>query len=517
MKKKITASLHLYIPTMDDSEENSYITNDNGEVLYYGKPFFDNDLKSFVQYDPDFYSNFTFVMNRDGTLWYEANLYLLDLIEKDDAYYESQRVPKTTISEHANALQKYKLFCDQRDEENELINGECKLIPYWKVAKRAFSRPNIKYRNELQARVNSDEIEDSYARKLLYPITAFYNFINEKYGKDYLILGKGVKMPGRTTKVYLKTGDDKGILVDSNECNAIRGSKNDKLGYIKDSGNQKPLTLEQQIIVFDIIYERGQPEIIISHLFSIYSSARMDTTFTIRLRHFMNCLPDDYTERGLREWRNKHEPFEANKEYLILVGTSTLIDAKGLEKEYKLHVRGWVMELVRTYSVSKRGVERRKNIKFPQKDPLDEYVFITKKYNPYYVAKSDPNKGCYNILPNGGAIRTYHTEHIRDKVNFEFKFHFLRASSLMNLVRMYRSLPDELKMSESEIINQAQLRAGHTSQKTTQGYLDHDKKEARRLESIDMHGDKLLEWVLDKRIVKLSADGKQCEVYEEWE
>jgi hypothetical protein len=514
MKKKVTTNLHLYVPTMDGSKEKNLIVDHHGEGLYYSKPFFDEDLKSFVQYDPEYYSNFTFVLNRDGTLWYEANLFLLDLIEKDSAYYESQRVSRSTISEHANSLQKYKLFCDERDDENDLTDDEREVKPYWRVAKRPFSRPNIKYRNQLQDQVSSGEINKRYASKLLYPITAFYNFINEKYGKDYLILGKGVVMPGNITKVIIETGDEKGILVDSNEANNIRGSNNDRLGYIKDGGNQKPLTPEQQIKVFEVINEKGQPEIIISHLFSVYTGARMDTTFTLRLRTFMNCLPDDYTLNGLREWRNKNDPFEVNKEYKILVGARTLIDAKGLDKEYKLYVRGWIMEMVRTYAVSKRAAERRKNIKFPQKDPLDEYVFITNEYNPYYVAKSDPNKGYYNNLPNGGAIRTYHTNNIRKKIDFEFKFHFLRATYLMNLVQMLRNLPDELKMSESTILKEAQLRAGHTSPKTTQGYLEHKEQEEKRLESIDMHGDKLLEWINNKGIVKLSEDGQQCKAFE---
>jgi hypothetical protein len=514
LKNKNSTNLYIYTPTMEDRAEYTPIANHNGEVLYHSKPFYDNELKSCLEYDPDFYSNFTFVLNRDGTLWYDANLYLLHLIEQDDAYLEEQRVPKVTIAGHAEALQKYKLFCDERDDENGLSKDQRERMPFWRVAKRPFSRPNIKYRDYLQLRINKGELQGSYVKKLLYPITAFYNFINEKFGKDYLNLGRGVMMPGTVVLVPVDTGNGTGKIVDSNEANRVRGSKKQNLGYIKDGGNTKPLTHEQQIKLFDIIYAKGQPEIIVSHIFAIESAARMDTTFTLRLRHFMNSFPENYSLTGLAKWRKKHEPYDANEVYKIRVGVSTLIDAKGLDKQYVLKVPGWVMEMVRTYAVSKRAVGRRKQIKFPQENSLDEYVFITSSFNPYYVAKSDPNKGYYSNLLNGGSIRTYNTNNIKKNIDFEYKFHFLRATCLMNLVIGLRERKD---LTESKILDIVSDFAGHTDVKTTRGYLDYSENEKNRYQAYDIRGDKLMSWISDHGLVKISDDGMECNVYGGWE
>ena len=174
LNKKITTNLHLYTPTLDDSKENTVINDEKGEVLFYGKPLFDDYWLQHIEYDPDYYAHFRYVMNRDGTLWYEANLYLINLIQYDTAYTEDQRITQSTIDSHSEALQKYKLFCDEQDEELDLIRNrnksESNESPYWKVAKRPFSRPNIKYRDYLQQLINQKKIGHKYAKKILYPV-----------------------------------------------------------------------------------------------------------------------------------------------------------------------------------------------------------------------------------------------------------------------------------------------------------------------------------------------------------
>lgn len=335
LNKKISTNLHLYIPSTEEKENNTPIVDSNGEVLYYSKSFFDNYWLEHISYDPEVYAHFTFVMNRDGTLWYEANLYIINLIQYDTAYNEDQRIPQATIAAHSEALQKYKRYCDEQDDELDLIHARDKIerekMPYWRVAKRPFNRPNIKYRDYLQERVTVEEIADTYARKLLRPVTAFYDFINEYFGKDYLFLGKGVTMPGKVDKTIIMIDEDRGIIKDKKEANKIRGSHNKSLGYIEDGGNTKPLIERQQLEIFDLIYASGQPEIIISFLFAIKSAARMDTTFTLRLRYFMNNLPENYSPACLNEWRKKEKKYVATRLYPISIGEGTLIDAKGLE------------------------------------------------------------------------------------------------------------------------------------------------------------------------------------------
>ena len=496
INKKISTNLSLYIPTLDNNKNNNPIVDHNGKTIFYAKPFFNNYWIDHINYDSSYYSHFTFVMNRNGSLWYEANLYLINLIEYDTAYNEDQRITPSTISDQAKSLQKYKLFCDEKDDELDYIQGRYKLEsnnnPFWKIAKRPFSRPNFKYRDYLQERVDKNEICLNYARKLLYPITSFYNFINEYFGKDYLILGKGIAMPGKESNSLIIIDKNKSLHVKTNESNKIRGSNNKHLGYINDGGNTKPLKETEQLQILNIILDKGQAEIIISFLFSFTTASRIDTTFTLRLCHFIDNLPENYSECESSKWRKTQTKFIPDEIYDVLIGEGTLIDAKGLEKRYYLKIPGWMMEMIRTYIVSKRAVKRRMKIKFPQDNPLEEYVFITQNFNPYFIAKSDLNKNKYKKMNNGGAIRVFIAEEITKKIQFKFKFHYLRATCLMNI---YTKMQLDNKLTSIQQMDFLKKFAGHNNENTTRQYLDYSLNEQYRYEAYDYRGDKLLNWL----------------------
>lgn len=496
INKKVSTNLFLYIPTIYNSKNNTPIIDHNSQTTFYAKSLFDNYWINHINYDPSYYPHFTFVINRDGSIWYEANLYLVNLIQNDTAYNEDQRITQSTIYDHARSLQQYKLFCDEKDDELDDAQyrdkDERENNPFWKIAKRPFSRPNFKYRDYLQARVDKNEISTNYAKKLLYPITSFYNFINEYFGKDYLILGKGIEMPGKESKSLIIVDKNKSLIVNTNESNKIRGSTNKHLGYINDGGNTKPLTETEQLQLLDVLYNQGQVEIIISFIFSLITAARMDTTFTLRLCHFIDNLPKNYSQYELIKWRSTQTKFNSDQIYTVLIGEGTLIDAKGLEKRYYLQIPGWMMEMIRTYIVSERAVNRRMKIKFPQDNPLEEYVFITQNFNPYYIAKSDLNKNKYKNMNNGGAIRVFITEKITKEIQFKFKFHYLRATCLMNI---YTKMQLDNKLTYTQQMDFLRNFAGHKSEKTTRQYLDYSKNEELRYEAYDYRGDKLLSWL----------------------
>ncbi len=149
------------------------------------------------------------------------------------------------------------------------------------------------------------------------------------------------------------------------------------------------------------------------------------------------------------------------------------------------------MQVLQRYCISERAIHRRKNICFPQENPLDEYVFITKNYDPYYCSKSDPNKAKYNTLPAGGALRSYKKDHIDPYINFEYKFHFLRATALWNLLQ---KLLEDGEISENKILKEVAKFAGHKDTQTTKGYVDYKPDEEARYKAIDQHGAKLYQW-----------------------
>jgi len=498
-KQHAVCNLHLYIPTMIEEKSYTPIPDKNGEVIYYGKPYYDEYTKAVLEFDPDYYSHFQFVVNRDGTLWYEANRYLLNMLNNDTAYLESQRVSKKTIKEHASALQRYKWFCDERDDElikeGRITEQKRKEMPFWRVAKRPTSRPNFVYKKHLmeQGGPNKKKLAPRTIKKYIEPITSFYEFIIKEYGRSFLDIGKHVVMPGKVVD-YLIPTERGAILSTGNEANRVPVANNENNGYIHDGGNTKPLKPQQQEQIFRLIFEKGQPEINISHYFAIETAARMNTVFTLRLRHFMKTLPLDDTPQSLAAWKKENDTYDVKKIYRIKIGGSELVDTKGLDRSYELQVPGVIMQVVQRYCMSERAIHRRKNIKFPQKNPLNEYVFITKNYDPYYCSKSDPNKEKYTTLPAGGALRRYKKDHIDPYINFEYKFHFLRATALWNLLQ---GLKENGEMSEDEMLQDVAKLAGHRDTKTTKGYLNYTPNEEARYRAIDQHGEKLYQWAKD--------------------
>ncbi len=495
-KKYAVCNLHIYTPTMNDDDSHTPIADENGEVMYYGKSFYDEYTKEAIEFDPDHYAHFQLVVNRDGSLWYEANRYLLQILHDDNAYLESQRIPKATIKEHATALQRYKWFCDDRDDdlvEKAIITEEQrKAMPFWRVAKRATSRPNFIYKRYLMENggLKKKKLSPRTIKKLISPTTEFYNFINEEYGHDFLVLGKMVTMPGKIISYPVETHRGN-IVVKGNEANSVPMAENENDGYIRDGGNTKPLKPFQQEQIIKLILDKGQPEIITSHLFAIETAARMNTVFTLRLRHFMTSLPLDNTPQSLAVWKKENDIYDINEVYTIKIGGEQLVDSKGLDSSYKLQVPGEMMQVLQRYCMSERAIHRRENIRFPQQNPLDEYVFITKNYDPYYCSKSDPNKAKYNTLPAGGALRSYKKDHIDPYISFEYKFHFLRATALWNLLQ---KLLKDGKIPKDKIIEDVAEFAGHKDTKTTKGYVKYEHNEEARYKAIDQHGAKLYQW-----------------------
>lgn len=547
-KTKATCNLSLYSPTMNGDELNEAIVDNDGEILYYGKPVLDDLEKRLFSYNPTEYSNFTLVLNNDGTLWYEANRFLVDLVKYDDAYLETQRISRQTIADLASGLQKYKCFCDEHDEEKvyELLDEELKRIglptktvideltyksknkeelseketnqlllhpiwldkmevkeknlrekqskePFWKVAKRPTSRPNHLYREYLKKRIHDNDLASSTAEKYLRPITKFYNFIIEKYGPDYLILGHRVTMPGKVTS-YIKETEKGFILLEGNEANKVPKANNgdkESLGYIRDGGYTKPLSKVQQEELFNLLHQIAQPEMTASHLFSIMSAARVRTVFTLRLCHFMKSLPTDNSPSSLNLWKTENDIYEDDKVYRIKVGPTELVDTKGLDAEYSLKVPGHMMKFMQQFCMSERTRRRRANIKFPQANSLHEYVFITKNFNPYHCSKADPNKKMYKNLPDGNAMRQFNASKITPNIDFEYKFHFLRATALLNMLQglINEGIPEEKALEETQDF------AGHKDKETTKRYLDWKPNEELRYKAFDKHAKKLYGWV----------------------
>jgi hypothetical protein len=489
MNKIATTSLHIFTPTTDNNPKNLPIIDHNGEILYYARPS-DDDLKFEDKYDLTKYSNFTFVLNRDGTLWREANLYLLNMIDEDVGYNEETRISHKTIAAHAKALQDYKFFSDLKDHENRFNEEERKTKAFWMIAKRPTSRPNFKYKEHLEKRMLNKELQPSTVKKMIRPITSFYEFVQKELGMTF-----ETTMPGKKFGTFIDTGNGNSILVNGNEANQVRGATNFDDGYIRDLGKLRPLDEQEQAQLFKVLHDDGQPEMMLSHTFAYLTAARMDTVFTLRLNTFIDTFPEDYSKTGIKQWYTKQKQVEPYKEYIIMIGTGTLIDAKGTVKNYTLKVPGYLIRMIRIYIVSERAKKRREMMHHKQNNPLHEYLFVTDKGRPYYVAKSDPHKDKYKNLPDGGAVRVFKTNVISKRISFEYSFHFLRATCLMNLIRTHQPLVDKGIWTSDELEKFVQRRAGHKNINTTRNYLKYKDLKKHRAEAIEVRAKKLISWI----------------------
>lgn len=502
MNKIATTQLHIYSPTIDSNSANTPIVDHNGEVLYYAKPP-DYDLKYEDQFDLTRYSNFTFVLNRDGTLWKEANLYLLNMIEEDTGYSEETRISYKTIAVHAKALQDYKFFCDLNDDENALNEEDRKTKAFWMVAKRPTSRPNFKYKEHLEKRMFNNELRPSTVKKMIRPITSFYEFVQKELGMTFETM-----MPGKKFSALVDTGNGNGKFVVGNEANQVHGTTNLDDGYIRDLGKLRPLDENEQAQLFKVLHDDGQPEMLLSHIFAYLTAARMDTVFTLRLNTFIDTLPKDYSEAAIRQWHTEQRQIEPYREYEIMIGTGTLIDAKGTVKSYRLKAPGYLIQMLRVYIVSERAKKRREALHFKQTNPLHEYVFITNKGQPYYIAKSDPHKSEYKNPIDGGAVRVFTANVISKKINFEYSFHFLRATCLMNLISTHQQLVNDGIWTMDELERFVQKRAGHKNVTTTRNYLKHKELKKYRAEAIEIRAQKLISWIGNMEVAKNGKEKK---------
>ena len=513
-KELYSGILHIFTPTKKNSEENIPIADHDGTILYYARPSKENYF-THLEFDPNVYPHFTFVLNKDGTLWKEANFYLLSMIENDaGAISPESRISPETIKAHAKALQAYKHFCDMKDEEKKedrrtQHKGKepetTTQKAFWEVAKNPILRPNIIFKRHLENRMKKDELEASTIKKTLGPISAFYVFVQNELGMTF-----DTPMPGRKSQAVINYGNGNGRLVDYFDANQVASAPNDDDGYIRDGGKLKPLTESEQDALKEALHNLANPEILLAFLFSIATGARMITALTVRLTHFISSFPEDYSADGLKQWASEQEPIDPHKEYDRAVGDGTLIDTKGTAVRYNLKIPGWLILAYRTYIISERARSRRQKIKNPQENPLEEYVFITQKAKqPFYVAKSDPNKGKYKSLPKGGALETFIAESLRPKLKemgyfFEFKFHDMRATFGMNYVLDHEHLLANELWTRAKLIDYLKKRMGHKNASTTELYLNYQRLKESKAEALDKRYEKLKGWLNDDKICNRS-------------
>lgn len=241
------------------------------------------------------------------------------------------------------------------------------------------------------------------------------------------------------------------------------------LGAIKDGGNLRPLTQEEQDIVLAELEFYGNRAFQLMCFVALSTGARIQTVCTLRIKHLKDML--------------KSKPFGG--EFLLKVGPGTDIDTKN-DVNYRLHFPFKLADILNEYVSSEEHAQRRAKSFYGKSD--ENYVFLARNGSAYFTSKQeimDRQEGSFSqrispkdrvafTIQKGYAVRNYIQRLIRDirckHPDFNhFRFHDLRATFGMNFVC------DAEQAGIRDVREPLRSRMGHKNFQTTQLYLNYDE------------------------------------------
>lgn len=399
-----------------------------------------NSACTFSRSKPYEYNFFPIVISSDGSPWPEANLYILRKIEG------LVNPSISTLQLVASDLADFKNFID-----NE--NIEPFVFP-----KRKLLRPTYRYRNAGIIRAQAGEVSLSTVKRRVSSVISFYDWIQKEKIEIF------DNPPWSEKAIYLSVTSSYGssLIKKVRSTDLSIKAVNNKNPYsedILDGGELKPLTLDEQVVLFKSLIEIDNPEMTLAHLISLYTGARIQTVLTFRIS-------------ALEEISNL-----TTSEARVKVGPGTGIDTKN-DKLMTLFIPFKLLQKMKIYSSSNRARLRRARAS----NEYSDYLFLTNRGTPYYDAKSDIatfNERNTKKRPNNGqGIRQFIGKsllpHIRNEdkfKRFKFKFHDLRATYGMNLTDTQLELVKQGKITLFQAREFVRIRMGHANANITDRYL----------------------------------------------
>ena len=415
MKKLLLNQINIYTPISKDKQ----IIND------------DFDIDNFLHYP--------ILINSDGSLWKHGNLYLLSKLK---AYTKPS---SKTLNSIASDLKDFKQWSD--DEEVDYLSAPRKIL-----------RPTYLYRGYLQAKLRKGEMAANTVKRKMSAVVSFYRYLIETEGVTF-------KFPlweaGITSITYKNShGFSQSKQVNTADITKVVSASNPDLydDAIVDGGRLHPLPKEQQIAILKALKTLENTEMTLGFLIALTTGARIQTVFTLRLKHF------------------KRVPTADEKEIRIKIGYGTSCDTK-YGKQHTLFFPLWLYNKIRIYINSPRAESRRDKAKHIFDTNDLQYLFLTNRGVPFYSAHDDPYRSLYHDAPNGGTIRQFILGSLKKQLkkdgnSFEFSFHDLRATFGMNLVDRNLSLAKTGEIEITYLLMYVKERMGHSSITTTEKYLN---------------------------------------------
>lgn len=416
MKKIVLKSLSIYTPTKNKQQ----LLNDDFTV--------DNFL------------HFPVITNNDGSLWKYGNLFLLSKIKT-----YSLPSPKT-LDSIAVDLMNFKRWCSDKN------------IDYLSIP-RKIKRPTYLYRSYLQELFNANKISANTLKRKIGTVISFYKYLIEVENIKF----KFPLWEDRLSSISYKDeyGSNQYKQIKTSDLSKVTQSKN-QYTYdetISDGGKLKPLTKKQQIILLKTLKALGNTEMTLGFLIAITTGARIQTVFTLRLKHFERI------------------PSKNEEEIKIKVGYGTDCDTK-YNKQQILFFPLWLYDKIRIYILSPRAIKRRNHAKHLFDYDNLQYVFLSNRGTPVYSAQNDKYRVLYREPPNGSIVRQFISKNLKKSLiksndYFKFSFHDLRATFGMNLLDKGMPLIKSGEMELSTLLFYIKERMAHSRLETTSQYLNY--------------------------------------------
>ena len=439
---EIMRQLNCYEPTTEQAEGHVTAIVAGSELHYYKR-------------NGDFlnggcYFHYPFVINPDGSLWDEANRYLL------------QRLNGVVPAKHRTLESlAYDLAYFRQWMLDEDIN-------FLDVPSRIHSRPTYRYCTFLHDEIRFQHIKPGTAKRRMSSVQNFYRWLErgrERF-KYPLWLENSAGLMFRDDRGFMRKKSF--ISTDlTRSFRTVRGS-NEYSEHINDSGKLRPLTKDEQQALVESLKRIANTEMTLAFKFALTTGARLQTVFTLRRKHFME------------------NPREGATSLRLKIGRGTLISTK-FGRQMVLLIPVWLYHRFQIYMQSPRCLSRvsRSNHVYP--DEVEQYLFLTRTGQPYYMADGDPFASLYRTPPHGNAVTQFIRQQLRPDLashghEFEFKFHDLRATFGMNLLEgklvnyPRGDTPDSNKPEFFNVLMYVKERMGHSQISTTEAYLNYRHK-----------------------------------------
>jgi len=440
---EIIRTLERYEPTVLRKQRFRLNYNIEDKNASYGKAEIGFDT-------PDFH-HYPIVLDEDGSLWSDANRYLLSRL--DSVVPAKYR----TLESIASDLVSFRSWLNEEE------------IDYLLIPLRPRGTPTFRYCAYLHDQVTyKKKIQPSTAKRRMISVQNFYRWLIRD-GHDFknsLWSEKNVNLLVRDSQGFQL---QKSVLSTNLTRSFKTSKKNDDYGdCINDGGKLRPLPKDEQKALVESLKRIGNTEMLLAFMIALITGARLQTVFTFRKQHF------------------EFEPRDNTVVYRLKVGGGTPIDTK-FGKQIVLLIPIWLYYRIQIYLRSERYMTRENRSKHAYENSNEQYVFLTRVGAPYYIAGNDLFDALYRSPPRGNSITQFIRQQLKPDLikcghDFDFRFHDLRATFGMNLLedRLANLEPGQHFNANQpdffDMLIYVKERMGHSKLSTTEGYLNYRKK-----------------------------------------